>query len=291
MAFQHIRNFSTPLPNYSQLETVFNNNAQQNLADMEGVRDDLIVLRGELNDAAVTADEQVVVINDAESAVVAAGKYLGVWDTLSGVALKGSTTKHAGSMWLLTADVALIESVEPGIDIVWINILEAPSPYQPGVLYRLLSGAADVTLAGVTTAQTLVTMGELPALSNGDLLVVDFFVQYNNAAADTSRYIKLLADGVDLGPGTFTGQNTASTVMQYRAEIYISAANLRRVVGVGAIKSPGWGAGTLVTYSPADASDVDFAAGGVELTIQVQSDSSRTFVLKSFNVNYLRAPS
>jgi hypothetical protein len=103
------------------------------------------------------ADIVVAAVPAAEAAISAAN-YKGEWSTLSGALAIPASVSHNNSVWLLTASVADVTAVEPGVAAVWQNLTAIN--LSAGVTGTLLvaNGGTGLTTLG-TTGQVLSVNG------------------------------------------------------------------------------------------------------------------------------------
>lgn len=81
----------------------------------------------------------------ARDIVMAAVNYKGVWSSLSGALSIPASVLHNGVIWMLSQNVATVQSVTPGVSAVWINVTPASglgtAAYQDSSAFQASFGA------------------------------------------------------------------------------------------------------------------------------------------------------
>lgn len=132
----------------------------------------------------------------ARDIVMAAVNYKGVWSSLSGALSIPASVLHNGAIWMLSQNVATVQSVTPGVSTVWLNVTPASglgtAAYQNSGAFQ----AAFGTLAGIVKANGA---GSVSAATTADILALIGTNSVQNASAagtaGTASVANAIVDG------------------------------------------------------------------------------------------------
>lgn len=127
--------FSAALPSLDMPASAFD-------AACESMVRDLEPFAAAMDAHAVAADASATAANVSAAAAAAAANYKGAWASLSGAQAIPASVSHAGTIWVLVANVANVAAHTPGVSASWVRAY--PQRRLP-IVSASTSGLAPIT--------------------------------------------------------------------------------------------------------------------------------------------------
>lgn len=117
--------------------------------------------------SAGTATTQAALAAQSASSAMSAANYKGLWSALTGALAKPATVYHAGTYWVLNANLADVTAATPGVSASWSDSGPSRLPYSGRTSNTALAGGDRAALIDITSGTFTQTFTAAATLGNG----------------------------------------------------------------------------------------------------------------------------
>lgn len=133
----------------------------------EALRNEVTANKAAAATSAATATAQANLSTQSASSAMSAANYKGLWASLTGALATPATVYHAGTYWVLNANLADVTAAQPGVSSSWTESGPSRLGYSARTSNSILTVADRACLIDITSGTFTQTFSAAATLGNG----------------------------------------------------------------------------------------------------------------------------